>query len=51
MLYDDPEGGMGVGRREAKEGGNICMLTADSLCCSAETNKTLKSNSTPIKKN
>ena len=28
---------------------DICMCVADSLCCIAETNTTLKSNYTPIK--
>ena len=31
----------GVGGREAQEGGDICILTADSCCCTAETNTTL----------
>ena len=34
---------MGVGdRREAKEGGDIHKLTADSHCCTADTNTALK---------
>ena len=52
MLCDD----LGVwdreGGREAQEGGNmrnICIHTADSLCCTAETNTTLYTNYTPIK--
>ena len=33
---------MGVGPgREAQEGGDICILGADSHCCTAETNTTL----------
>ena len=43
MLCDDLEGwegGGGIGR-EAPEGGDICIHTADSLCCTAETNTTL----------
>jgi len=32
---------MGVGGREAQEGGDICIHMADSLCCTAETNRTL----------
>ena len=41
MLYDDLEGWHGEGEREAKEGGDICIHIADSLCCTAETNTTL----------
>ena len=33
--------GSGWGGREAQEGGDICVTTADSLCCTAETNTTL----------
>ena len=32
------------GRREAQEGRGICVLVADSLCCTAETNTTLQSS-------
>ena len=33
---------MGVeGEREAREGGDICMHTADSHCCIAEINTAL----------
>ena len=32
------------GRREAQEGRDICVLVADSLCCTAETNTTLQSS-------
>ena len=39
MLSDGLEGCDG---REAHEGGNICILTADSLCCTAETNNIVK---------
>ena len=38
------------GGREVQERGDICMHTADSLHCTAETNTTLQSNYTPIKK-
>ena len=39
---DDLEGWDGRrGRREAKEGENICIHTADSFSCTAETNTTL----------
>ena len=31
-LYDDLEG------REAHKGEDVCILTADLLCCRAETN-------------
>ena len=34
-------GGMGSGGREVREGGDICIHIADSLCCTAETNTTL----------
>ena len=27
--------------REAQEGGDICIIKADSCCCMAETNTTL----------
>ena len=37
MLCDDLEGKDGKGR-EAQEGGTICIITADSHCCTAETN-------------
>ena len=40
MLYDDLEDGMGMGGREALEGEDICVLIADSYCCTAETNTT-----------
>ena len=35
-----------VGRRRC---GDVCICTADSLCYTAETNTTRKSNYTPIK--
>ena len=41
VLCDDLQGGMGRGGREAQGKWNISMLTADSLCCTAETNTTL----------
>ena len=31
----------GMEGREAHEGGYMCILTADLLCCTAETNKKL----------
>ena len=37
---DDLDVGDGS-RREAQEGRDICMLIADSNCCTAETNPTL----------
>ena len=49
MLCDDLEGWDRKDKREAQEGGDICILTADSLCCTTETNTTLYSNYTPIK--
>ena len=52
MLCDDPEGwGCGAGR-EVSEGGAMCIHTADSLHCTAETNsivKQLYSNKKKIK--
>ena len=42
VLRDNLEGWAGVGgRREVQEGGDICILLADSLCFMAETNITL----------
>ena len=34
---------------KVQEGGDTCIHIADSLSCTAETNKTLESNYTPIK--
>ena len=34
-------GGMGAYGREIQEGGDICILTADSCCFTAKTNSTL----------
>ena len=45
MLCDDLGGG-----REAQEGGDLRLHVADSRCCMAETDATLRSNDTPIKK-
>ena len=39
-LSDNLEGGMGGG--ETQKGGHICIHIADSLCCTTETNTTLK---------
>ena len=56
MLGDDLEGCDGAGWREVQEGGDIYtyiyiyMCVTDSLSCTAGTNRTLKSNYTPIKK-
>ena len=36
--------------RQAQEEGDICVLTADSLYSTAETNTIFQSNYTPIKK-
>ena len=45
MLCDDLEGWDGAGLelpgREAQDEGVICILIADSHCCTAETNTTL----------
>ena len=38
MLCDELEGWGGKGEREAQEGGDTCILTADSHCCMEETN-------------
>lgn len=40
----------GAGRRETEKGGDICVLTADSCCYTAESDTTLTSNYPPIKK-
>ena len=40
----------GIGRVGGRGYGDICICIADSLCCTAETNTTLLSNYTPIKK-
>ena len=50
MFCDNLEGwdGMGGGR-ELKEGGEVCVLVADSYWRTAETNTTLESNYPPIK--
>ena len=37
MLCDDLKGKDGRGR-EAQEGGTICIIIADSHCCTAEIN-------------
>ena len=39
VLRDDPEGR--EEGREAEEGGDICIITAELRCCMAETNTTL----------
>ena len=42
MISDNLEGWGGVGdRREVQDGGDICILVADSHCCMAETKTTL----------
>ena len=38
------------GGREAQEGGDIDIIMTDSYCYMAETNTTLQSSYTPIKK-
>ena len=50
MLCDDLQGwdgGRVAGRLKRKD---ICIHIADSHCCTTETNATLYSNYTPIKK-
>ena len=51
MLCDDLEGWGwgGGGGREAQEVQDICILMADSRCCTTETNTTLLSNYPPVK--
>ena len=39
-VMEGPEGWVGGSGREAQDGGDICIHTADSLCCPAETNRT-----------
>ena len=42
VLCDNLEGWDGVGGgREVQEGGDICILKADSCCCMAEANTIL----------
>ena len=38
--FDDLDGGrkVGMGGKEAQEGGDICIPIADSYCCTAESN-------------
>ena len=38
MLYDDLERCDGEVGKEAQDGGDICLLIADSCCCRGETN-------------
>ena len=42
VLCDDLDG---LGEREAQEGGDVCILTADSSCCIPKTNNTVKQSS------
>ena len=41
LHYEDLQGWDGGGGREAHERGDICIHTADSLHCTADTNTTL----------
>ena len=41
---------MGEVEREAQEGGDICILTADLHCCTGETNTNCKAIILPLKK-
>ena len=50
MLFDDLEGWGSGGGRDAPERRNICILIVNSCCCTTETNSTLLSNYTRIKK-
>ena len=47
VLCDDREGGIGGGRG-VQDGGDVCILRADSHCPTAETNTALLSNYSPI---
>ena len=50
MLCDSLDGWDGAGGgREVQEGGDMCILMADSHCCMAETNTTMESNYLSIK--
>ena len=40
-----------VNGKEVQKGGDVCVRTADSFCCTAKTNTTLYSNYTPMKIN
>ena len=42
IKYMHTRKGRGRGRREAQEGGDICIFTADSSYYTAETNTTCK---------
>ena len=48
-LCDDLEKWDGGVEGEAQEGGDTCIIIADSHCCIAETNTALQSSYTPIK--
>ena len=50
MLCDALEGQNGVGGKETKQGGNICIHTADSLGCMPETNNIGKQFYSNLKK-
>ena len=41
LLCGQPRGVVGEGKSEVQEEGDICILTTDSHCCTAETSKTL----------
>ena len=41
VLYDNLEGWDGGDRKEAQEGGDICIPMADSCLCLTENNKIL----------
>ena len=51
MLCDDLEGQTGVCWKATKQGGNICIHTAESLGCMAETNNIGKQLYSNLKKN
>ena len=51
MLCDDLEGWDGeLGEREAQEGGDICIVIADSLCSTAELTQYCKVIISQLKK-
>ena len=42
-------GGVGLGWEEVQQGGDICIVMADSHCCMKEANTVLHNNYSPIK--
>ena len=48
MICDDLEG-WNVGGGGEAQGGDIYILIADSLCCTAETNTIMQNDYTPVR--